>query len=120
MIRVVLESPFAGDIKRNISYARAAVRDCLKRGEAPIVSHLLFTQPGILKDEIPEERALGIEAGLIWGTAAEKTVVYGDLGMSRGMEAGIERAKKEDRPVEIRYLGENWEKDNEESFRHDF
>lgn len=108
MIRVILESPYAGDIKRNIAYARCAVRDCVKRGEAPIVSHLLFTQPGILKDEVPEERALGIEAGLIWGTAAEKTVVYADLGMSRGMQGGIERAEKEGRPVEIRYLGEDW------------
>lgn len=120
MIRVILESPFAGDIKRNVAYARSAVRDCLKRGEAPIVSHLLFTQPGILRDEISEERALGIEAGLIWGTAAEKTVVYADLGMSRGMTAGIERAEKEGRLVEIRHLGEDWLNQNEDSSRHDF
>lgn len=46
MRRVVLESPFAGDVERNVRYAKACIRDCLSRGEAPIASHLLFTQPG--------------------------------------------------------------------------
>lgn len=53
---VIVESPFAGDVEENIKYARAAVRDCLMRGEAPIASHLLYTQEGILNDDIPEER----------------------------------------------------------------
>jgi hypothetical protein len=104
MKRVVLESPFAGAVERNIKYARLCVRDCLKKSEAPIVSHLLFTQPDILNDKVSEERQLGIEAGLAWGAFAETTVVYADFGISRGMQCGIERAKKEGRPVEIRYL----------------
>lgn len=109
MKRVILESPFAGDTKKNIAYARCAAKDCLNRGEAPMISHLLYTQPGVLDDTIPEQRTLGIEAGLAWGPVAELTVVYADLGMSRGMEGGVERAKKEGRPVEIRYLGKEWE-----------
>lgn len=32
----------------------------LKRGEAPIASHLLYTQPGILNDDIPDQRLLSI------------------------------------------------------------
>lgn len=104
MRRVILESPYAGEVELNVSYARACVRDCLLRGEAPIASHLLFTQPGILRDEVPEERALGIEAGLAWGVEAEATVVYTDLGISRGMRYGIERAEKEGRPVEYRLI----------------
>jgi len=78
------------------------------RGESPIASHLLFTQEGVLNDKIPEERKLGIEAGLAWGAVAEKTVVYTDLGISEGMERGIERAEKEGRPVERRALGGVW------------
>ena len=35
MIRVVVESPFAGDVERNMEYAKEAVLDCLRRGEAP-------------------------------------------------------------------------------------
>lgn len=104
MRRVILESPYAGDIERNVSYARAAIRDALQRGEAPIASHLLYTQPGILKDEEPSERQLGIDAGLAWGSVAEATVVYDDLGISKGMAYGIGRAITEGRRVEYRSL----------------
>jgi len=37
---VVIESPYAGDIEANVKYARECMSDCLKRGEAPIASHL--------------------------------------------------------------------------------
>lgn len=104
MRRVIVESPFAGDVERNIDYARACLHDCLKRGEAPFASHLLYTQPGVLDDNVPGERALGINAGFIWGLAAEATVVYTDLGISGGMKQGILQAQKEGRPVEYRKL----------------
>lgn len=108
MVLVILESPFAGDVDRNVRYARACMRDCLRRGEAPFASHLLYTQPGVLNDLVSDERELGIEAGLAWGRAADKTVVYTDLGLSRGMEQGIARAQLEGREVEWRTLGK-WE-----------
>lgn len=102
MIKVILESPFAGEVEANIEYARKCMRDCLLRGEAPIASHLLYTQDGILDDLIPEERTLGIEAGLIWGELAEKTVVYTDRGISQGMEYGIQKAIELGRPIVYR------------------
>lgn len=105
---VILESPFAGDIIRNTRYARAAVRDSLLRGESPLASHLLHTQPGILEDQNPTERKLGIEAGLAWVRVADATVVYHDLGVSRGMEQGIDRAHREGREVEYRLLRGEW------------
>jgi hypothetical protein len=107
MIRVLIESPYAGDVERNLRYVRAAMRDCLTRGEAPYASHALYTQEGVLDDLIPDERTLGIDAGLLWGAAAEKTVVYTDLGTSRGMEYGIKNAEKAGRPIEYRTL-EGW------------
>jgi hypothetical protein len=58
----------------------------------------------VLDDAIPDERTLGIEAGLAWGALAEVTVVYGDRGISRGMQYGIDRATAEGRPVEYRSL----------------
>lgn len=107
-VAVVVESPFMAPtpegIERNLAYARAAMRDCLLRGEAPFASHLLYTQPGVLDDSDPDERALGIEAGLALVDEVDKTVVYGDLGISRGMEMGIERAQSRGRPVEFRSL----------------
>ncbi|MBD3762627.1 hypothetical protein [Rhizorhabdus sp.] len=106
---VILESPYAGEVERNVAYARAALADCLRRGEAPIASHLLYTQPGVLDDDKPEERALGIEAGLQWGRVAEAAVFYDDLGWSRGMLAAKERHLAEGRPLEVRSL-DGWER----------
>lgn len=102
---VILESPYAGDVEANIAFARACVADCIHRGEAPIASHLLYTQPGILDDNVPQERELGICAGLAWGRVADATVVYIDRGVSRGMQQGITRAEAEGRVVEYRTLG---------------
>ena len=106
MRRVVIESPFAGDIGFNLSYARRCMADSLKRGEAPLASHLLYTQRGILNDRLPEERRLGMEAGFIWGQLADATIVYVDLGVTPGMVKGIKRAEDEGRPVEYRRLFE--------------
>ena len=101
---VIIESPFAGDVEKNTRYARACVRDSLLRGEAPIASHLLYTQEGILNDDIPEERQHGIDAGLAWRTVAQASVVYTDLGISKGMEYGIKAAQDAGVPVEYRTL----------------
>lgn len=103
---VIIESPFAGNVQENILYARMAVRDSLLKGEAPIASHLLYTQEGILNDNIKEERQHGIDAGLAWGKVANQTVVYIDKGISRGMEYGIQRAVTEGRDIIFRSLPE--------------
>jgi hypothetical protein len=101
---VVIESPFAGDVERNLSYVRAAMADCLARGEAPFASHAIYTQPGVLDDGNSQERTLGIEAGLEWARRADATVVYTDLGLTAGMQLGIENAQTAGRPVEYRSL----------------
>ena len=101
---VVIESPYAGNIDRNILYARLCMKDSLGRGEAPIASHLLYTQPHILDDDRPEERMLGIEAGLAWGRNAELVAVYEDFGTSNGMLLGMQRADRSGIGVEKRKL----------------
>lgn len=105
---VIIESPYAGDVERNVRYARAAMADSIVRGEAPFASHLLYTQPGILRDEIPDERLRGIEAGFAWGAHAELVAVYTDLGISRGMELGMQAARARGTPIEHRLLGLEW------------
>lgn len=102
---VIVESPYAGDVDLNVAYARACLADCIARGEAPFASHLLYTQDGVLRDEIPGERERGIRAGLAWGRVADATVVYTDLGLSRGMKTGIADAVLAGRPIEERSLG---------------
>ena len=104
MRRVVMESPYAGDVEANVAYARACLADCLARGEAPIASHLLFTQPGVLLDEVPGERTRGIEAGLAWIIYADAMVLYCDRGISLGMQEAMRRAQRAGVPVELRSL----------------
>lgn len=99
---VVIESPFAGDTERNLRYCRAAMRDCLLRGESPYASHALLTQPGVLDDSVPADRELGIAAGFAWRAVAAATVVYTDLGVTEGMRRGIADAVAAGRVVEER------------------
>jgi hypothetical protein len=65
---------------------------------------LLFTQPGVLRDEVPEERALGIAAGLAWIAVADAMVLYIDRGMSSGMQEAMRTAQRSALPVELRSL----------------
>lgn len=101
---VIIESPYAGDIEANVAYARAAMRDSLNRGEAPLASHLLYTQPDILRDAVPAERQWGIDAGLAWRKVAECAVFYVDRGWSSGMRAALALYEAESFPVEWRSL----------------
>jgi len=102
--RVILESPYTGDVERNVEYAQACVRHSLSLGEAPIASHLLYTQPGILDDNSPVERQWGIDAGLAWRFVAQATVVYEDHGISEGMWYGIKAAQKIGLPIIYRKI----------------
>jgi len=107
---VVVESPYSGNVARNRRYLRACLRDSLIRGEYPFASHAIYTQPGVLNDHDPEERRLGILAGLRWGRNADATIVYGDLGITSGMVAGMTAATERGRPVCLRSLGGRWAK----------
>lgn len=108
---VILESPYAGDVEANVEYARQCVRDSLSRGEAPIASHLLYTQPGILDDDIPHERKWGIDAGLAWRSVAHGSVVYLDRGVSDGMRYGVAAAMRAGIPIEYRRIYSNSDSD---------
>lgn len=114
MKKVLIESPYAAQehvslprdeqVRRHLLYARAALRASLVAGEAPLASHLLYTQDNVLDDEIAVERALGIEAGLVWQPYAELVAVYIDYGVSPGMRQGIAAAHEAGVPVEFRRL----------------
>lgn len=107
MRRVIMESPYAGNVWqrwRNRRYARACLADCLRRGEAPFASHLLYTQRGVLRDGRPAERQRGIAAGFAWLAGATASAVYVDRGISSGMRAGIAAAMRAGVAIEFRAL----------------
>lgn len=98
----IIESPFAGDFKLNIAYARLALRDSCLRHEIPFASHLLY--PQALDDEIPRERSFGFALAETYYHYACKAVFYTDLGISNGMLIGAGIAQKLNLPVEHRHL----------------
>lgn len=118
MLRVVIESPFrpraergtpafATELERNFAYADALMLDSLRRGEAPFLSHLLYTR--VLSggdDRDPEERRLGISAGTAWARMANLMVVGADFGVTDGMRERILWARTRGIPTEERSLPE--------------
>lgn len=110
--RVLIESPFAGEVDRNQMYARfCSHHSVTQMNEAPYASHLYYTQEFILDDDVPEERMMGIDAGLEWGKAADTSVVYVDLGISSGIAYGVNNAREAGRIVDYRQLPEDlWER----------
>lgn len=101
--RVILESPYAGDIERNVTYARRAILDCISRGESPIASHLLFPT-FILDDNVDKSRRLGIDLGLAWHHVCDAVVFYADLGFSPGMDGARTHCEAHGIHWEVRYL----------------
>jgi len=102
MKRVIIEYPYAGDVQRNIQYAKLCLKDSLMRGEAPIASHLLYTQ--VLDDLIPEEWKMGIDSGLAWIDMIDLHVFYLDYGWSSGMIAANKMAEEMGINVENRMI----------------
>lgn len=102
MALVVVESPYAGDVDRNMRYLKDCVRDCLVRGESPYASHAFFTQ--FLDDTVMIERLTGINAGLMWANKSDYAVFYVDHGMSEGMTHALNHYKATDKPVIFRRL----------------
>jgi hypothetical protein len=109
MKRVIIESPYAGDIDKNTKYVRACMRDCLLNEESPYASHALYTQEGVLADDVGHERKLGINAGFVWRSVADITAVYIDLGITPGMQAGIEHAENMGHEIVYRSIP-GWER----------
>lgn len=109
MKAVVAASPWkAADqitADRNREYALRVMADSLARGEAPFLSHLLYTQ--ILDDSDIEDRRLGLFAESRWIKKADKLVVYQDYGTSKGMKDSIAFATDNAIAVEYRSIGIN-------------
>ena len=104
MKRVIVESPYRGhgerEVKANVDYARECLEESLKRGEAPIASHLLY--PQVLNDNNTGARRMGMDAGWAWIEVAELLAVYTDRGISQGMKGAIGKAGKHGVEVEYR------------------
>ncbi len=99
---VIVESPYAGEVEKNMGYLAVCLKDCIVRGETPYASHWMLTT--ILDDKDPEERKIGIEAGLSMRQCIGRAVFYIDRGWSSGMLNAKEKYDEEQVPYEIRRL----------------
>lgn len=106
----IIESPYRGDIERNLAYLRQCIRDSVQRGESPYASHLIL--PGALDDADPVERDRGIRCGYAWWRYAHIVAFYVDLGWSEGMKKALHRAKTMQVKWEFRCLGGEWNENN--------
>ena len=59
---IYVASPYAGDIKKNMEYAKQACRAVMESGHAFFAPHLLY--PAVLNDAVQEERQAGMDMGL--------------------------------------------------------
>jgi len=97
---VIIESPLRGHPQGYAGgekYARVCLKDSIDRDEIPWMSHLLYTQ--VLNDTIQKERAQGIDLHLemiLLSTHMPKAMmaVYGDFGISEGMQKAIDFANE--------------------------
>ena len=117
-LKVVVETPYSGDIEKNVEYLLRCMHDSyFNKNEAPIASHLLYTR--LPKNEIKGEsyqghvqdsnfsrhgRKHGIDCGFLWNQHADKIVVYTDNGITNGMKQGIKFALEYNIKLEYRKL----------------
>ena len=95
--KTILESPYSGDVDKNIDYAKKCLRDSLERDECPFASHLLYTQ--VLNDRDKKERWIGMSQAFEWYEFADQMILYTDLGISKGMLLGVKQAVKHNIPI---------------------
>lgn len=108
---VIIESPLRGDGRdarqRNLRYLEACVRDSIIRNEAPFASHGFY--PHFLNDNSAFEREVGLACAAVILARADLIAVYDDLGISEGMQRGIDLAKALKKPIVHRSLGPTWQ-----------
>ena len=93
---IYVASPYAGDVERNVEYAKQACHAVMESGHAFFAPQLLY--PAILDDSIPEERQAGIEMGLTLLHRCDELWCFGPV-VSSGMQAEIAEAERLRIPV---------------------
>ena len=91
-------SPYRGDVKRNKEYAREITRIAITHGFIPVTPHLYFTEA--LDDNVPEERELGLAAGIELLKRCDFIIIGEKYGVSEGMSNELHTALEND----VRFL----------------
>ena len=95
---VYIASPYAGDVERNVAFAKAACRYAAAQGCTPVAVHLMY--PQFLDDRVPKEREAGLKMGQRVLAACEEIWLCGER-MSAGMKAEEAEAKRLGIPLRL-------------------
>lgn len=94
MKKVYICSPYRAknneELTRNIEYAKSLTRQAIKAGFAPITPHLYKSQ--CLDEDKPEERELGLKAGIELLKTCDYVIAGTRYGISEGMSGEIAAA----------------------------
>ncbi|MGB4659872.1 MAG: DUF4406 domain-containing protein [Mobilitalea sp.] len=90
---IFVSSPYAGDVKKNIEFAKQACQYVITTGNAFFCPHLLY--PQVLDDFNSKERKLGMEIAKQLLLTCDELWAFGDR-FSHGMFEEIEFARQHD------------------------
>lgn len=93
---IYIASPYAGDVKQNVAFAKRACRHAISQGHTPIAVHLLY--PQMLDDNDPAEREIGLRLGHRVLESCDELWACGDR-ISSGMAREIKEAQSLGIPI---------------------
>lgn len=102
---VFIETPLRSSepgLDKRLEFAQAAMFDSIQRGEAPILTHLLW--PAVMNDHDPEEREQALRMCRDVRKRCHKVVFYVGMGVSPGMARGMLEALEDGIKVEVRMI----------------
>ena len=97
MKMIYVASPYRGDVKKNMAFAKEACKYVLSEGNNFYCPHLFLTD--ILDDDIQIERDIGIALGKDTMLRCDELWVFGDR-ISEGMLGEIEFARNNGIPTQ--------------------
>jgi len=101
MKKVYICSPLGGNVKENIEKAKQYAKYALMCGMAPVVPHFYAL---CLDDNKPDERAIGMAAGMALLWFCDELWVFGDV-ITEGMQHEINFCMNLN--INIRYIKES-------------
>ncbi len=93
---IYVASPYAGDVEKNVEFAKAACDYVRRCGFGFFAPHLFY--PEFLDDNVPEQRKQGLEMGLSMLTRCDELWIFGNH-ISSGMRMELEYASKKGVPI---------------------
>lgn len=93
---IYVASPYAGEVEKNMEFAKKACRFCVEQGHAFFAPHLLY--PQLLDDRVQAERQTGLDMGIAMLPRCDELWCYGGR-ISLGMHSEMEEADRLGIPV---------------------